>query len=184
MITIEQCMELLTTRHSVRHYTDKQISRADLQTIATAGTYAPSAMNRQTWRFTVTQNKALIAELAAAIGSVLERDNYDLYLPNALIITSNLRDNHNAAEDNACALQNMFLAAHALGIGTVWINQLKGICDDPRIRPILDRMQIPSDHVVCGMCALGYVAGHPRITEKDQTVIHFLEDADDAKQDV
>lgn len=175
MISIEECLELLTTRHSVRHYIDREISLADLRTIASAGTYAPSAMNRQTWQFTVTRNESLIAELAEAISVVLGREGYDMYRPKALIVTSNLRDNHNGPEDNACALQNMFLAAHALGIGTVWINQLKGICDDERIRPILDRMQIPADHVVCGICALGYVAGHPRITVKNQDVIRFID---------
>lgn len=175
MIHIEQCLELLTTRHSVRHYIDKPISVEDLRTIAMAGTYAPSAMNRQTWQFTITRNEALIAELADAIAVVLGREGYDMYRPKALIVTSNLTSNHNAPEDNACALQNMFLAAHALGIGTVWINQLKGICDDPRIRPILDRMQIPADHSVYGICALGYVAGHPRITVKNQEVIRFID---------
>ena len=175
MIDITQCMELLTTRHSVRHYIDKPISIEDLRTIAQAGTYAPSAMNRQTWQFTITRNEELIAGLAKAIEVVLGRENYDMYQPKALIVTSNLRDNHNGPEDNACALQNMFLAAHSLGIGKVWINQLKGICDDERIRPILDKMQIPSDHVVWGMCALGYVAGHPRITVKNQDVINFID---------
>ena len=176
MIGIEACMELLTTRHSVRHYIDKEVSVEDLATIAKAGTYAPSAMNRQTWQFTITRNEALIASLAAAIGEVLGREGYDMYKPKALILTSNLKTNHNAPEDNACALQNMFLAAHALGIGTVWINQLKGICDDARIRPILDKMQIPADHNVYGICALGYVAGHPRITVKNQEVIRFIDE--------
>ncbi len=175
MINIEQCMELLTTRHSVRHYIDKPIAREDLETIARAGTYAPSAMNRQTWLFTITTDKAKIARLAKAIEAVLGREGYDMYQPTAIILTTNLKDNHNAAEDNACALQNMFLAAHALGIGSVWINQLKGICDDERIRPILDDMGIPADHVAYGICALGYVSGHPRITVKNQDVIRFID---------
>ncbi len=175
MTSIEACMELLTTRHSVRHYTGEPISREDLMTIARAGTYAPSAMNRQSWQFTVVTSKDTIQKLSGAIETVLGRENYNMYEPTAIIVTSNLRDNHNGPEDNACALQNMFLAAHALGIGSVWINQLKGICDDPRIRVLLDKMQIPADHVVCGICALGYVAGHPRVTEKNQNVIRFLD---------
>lgn len=178
MITIEQCMELLTTRHSIRKFSDKPICKDDLKTIVSAGTYAPSAKNRQTWQFTVTQNEALIAELCSAIEAVLERKGYDMYCPKALILTSNLRENRHAAEDNACALQNMFLAAHALGIGSVWINQLKGICDDPRIRKVLDKLQIPADHIVCGMCALGYAAEEPRITVKKQEVIKFIDGTD------
>ena len=53
-------------------------------------------------------------------------------------------------------MENIFLAAHSLGIGSVWINQLQGICDDPKVRQILSILEIPADHVVYGMAALGY----------------------------
>ena len=45
------------------------------------------------------------------------------------------------------------------GLGCVWINQLQGICDAPRIRQILDTFHIPADHVVYGMAAMGYKDG-------------------------
>ena len=155
----QDCMELLLTRRSVRRFTSQPISREDLEAIANAAIHAPSAMNRQTWQFTVTQDKAKIARLAKVIGEVLGREGYDIYDPAALIITSNLRSGGFGSEDNACALENIFLAAHALGIGLVWINQLRGICDEPRIRAVLREMQIPDDHVVFGMAALGYADG-------------------------
>ena len=50
----------------------------------------------------------------------------------------------------------LFLAAHSLGIGSVWINQLQDVCDVPAIRQVLDELGIPADHVVYGMAALGY----------------------------
>ena len=156
MMNIDQCMELLTSRHSVRHYIDKEVSKEDLAIIAKAGTYAPSAMNRQSWLFTITRNQALIAELAAAISTVLGREGYDMYQPKAIILTSNLKSNHNAPEDNACALQNMFLAAHSLGIGSVWINQFMDVCDVPEIRSFLNKLGIPENHAVYGTAALGY----------------------------
>lgn len=53
-------------------------------------------------------------------------------------------------------MENIFLAAHSLGIGSVWINQLQGICDEPSIREILNDFGIPADHIVYGMAALGY----------------------------
>jgi nitroreductase len=59
-------------------------------------------------------------------------------------------------EDNACALQNIFLAAHSFGVGSVWINQIRDICDSERIRPILTELHIPADHIIYGMAALGY----------------------------
>lgn len=79
-----------------------------------------------------------------------------MYQPEILIIPSNQRDNPHGKEDNACAMENIFLAAHSLGIGSVWINQLQGICDEPSIREILNDFGIPADHIVYGMAALGY----------------------------
>ena len=43
-----------------------------------------------------------------------------------------------------------------MGIGSVWINQLQGICDEPEIRAVLRELHIPEDHVVYGLAALGY----------------------------
>ena len=63
------------------------------------------------------------------------------------------------------------LAAHSFGIGSVWINQLRTLCDDPEVRALLDEFEIPSDHVVYGMAALGYPAdatqkGNPTKSER------------------
>ena len=77
------------------------------------------------------------------------------------IIPSNEKSSPFGKEDNACALENIFLAAHSFGIGSVWINQLQGICDAPAIRAVLDELEIPADHVVYGMAALGYPAEAP-----------------------
>lgn len=51
---------------------------------------------------------------------------------------------------------------HIFGIGSVWINQLRTLCDDPEVRALLDEFEIPSDHVVYGMAALGYPADAPK----------------------
>lgn len=59
------------------------------------------------------------------------------------------------------ALENIFLAAHALGIGSVWINQLNGICDEPAVRAVLTKLKIPENHIVWGMAALGYAEAKP-----------------------
>lgn len=45
--------------------------------------------------------------------------------------------------DCACALQNIFLAAKSLGIGSCWINQLGQTCDDPDVRAFLTGLGIP-----------------------------------------
>lgn len=138
---MNETLNTLMTRRSVRAFqTEKQISREDLQTIVDAGRYAPSAMNRQTWTFVVMQNQEQIQSLARAVGKALGRDaGYNFYLPNALILCANdLSANPMGVQDCACALENMFLAAHSLGIGSVWINQLYDTCNEPGSPPPAD----------------------------------------------
>lgn len=171
---MNQVMEALLNRRSIRAFEEKPIPREEIEQIVEAGRYAPSGMGRQTWKFTVVVNREKIQKLAAAIEKVLERENYNMYAPEVLIIPSNEKTSKFGKEDNACALENIFLAAYSFGIGSVWINQLQDICDDPQIRAILDEFEIPSDHVVYGMAALGYPAMDPKQPNKIGKV-HFVE---------
>ncbi len=159
---MNQTIETILTRRSTRKFLEKPIPEADLKLIAEAALCAPSGKNGQTWKFTVVENRQMIEKLARAIEVALGRPGYDMYRPQTLIIPSNQRDSVYGKEDNACALENIFLAAHSLGIGSVWINQLQNICDEPVIRQVLDELAIPADHVVYGLAALGYGDGEPK----------------------
>lgn len=83
-----------------------------------------------------------------------------------LVIVSNEPTRWWAPMDCACALQNIFLAAKSLGIGSCWINQLGQTCDDPDVRAFLTRLGIPENHCVYGCAALGYAPADAPIKEK------------------
>lgn len=154
-------MENLLTRRSVRAFEKREIPAAELNQILKAAQYAPSGMNRQTWQFTAVTDREKIRLLAAEIEKELGRKGYNMYEPQVLIIPSNEKDSPFGMEDNACALENIFLAAHSFGIGSVWINQLRDIADQPSIRSLLHNWGIPDNHTVYGMAALGYPAPAP-----------------------
>lgn len=166
---MNEVMKNILTRRSVRKFTDEPIPKELLEELADAARHAPSGVGKQTWKFTVITNKDMIRRLADTIGAVLGRSGYDMYKPTAILMPSNLRDSIWGKEDNACALENVFLAAHSYGIGSVWINQMQNICDDPAIRALLDEMGVPADHVVYGMAALGYPAPDAPIREIKRT---------------
>jgi nitroreductase len=166
-------IENILSRRSIRSFTEEPLKESDLELIVEAARHAPSGMNRQTWQFTVLTNQEIIKELANAIAEVLDREGYCFYKPQALIIPSNKQDSAWGRDDNACALQNIFLSAHSLGIGSVWINQLCGICHNEKIRPILSKIGIPEDHIVYGLAALGYPKAEGKIHER-QGVVKFI----------
>lgn len=154
-------IENILTRRSIRSFTEKEIPENELNDILKSAVYAPSGMNKQTWQFTAICSKQKIKNIADVIGKVLNRDGYDFYNPSVLILASNEKDSIWGKEDNACALENIFLAAHSYGIGSVWINQLQNICDKPEVRSILKDFEIPDNHVIYGAAALGYAAENP-----------------------
>ena len=168
-------INLIKTRRSIRSFTDKPIPEAELAQIAETAVLAPSARNSQKWLFTVVTKREQIQKLAKAVGKCLDRgDDYDFYNPTAVIITTYERDYRFGPVDCACAIENMFLAAHSLGIGSVWINQLIDCYDEPEVRSILDSFGIPADHIAGGMVALGYPSGEPRNVEKKFELINWV----------
>lgn len=171
---MNEVLENIQLRRSVRAYTEQQVSLEDLNLILKAATCAPSGMNYQTWRFTAIQDTAILKELNEQIKGAFTRseemrlqerghnESYCCYYQApTLVIVSNDPTQWWAGMDCACALQNIFLAATSLGISSCWINQLGQTCDDPQVRAFLTRLGIPESHRVYGCAALGYAASVP-----------------------
>lgn len=173
---MNECIQNLLTRRSIRAFTDAPIEREKLELIAKCAIYAPSGMNRQTWQFTVVDDRAAIDALAQAVGKAAGMgEDYCFYRPTAVIIASNDRTSRHGCPDCSCGLENIFLAAHSLGIGSVWINQLNATCDTPEVRSRLSALGVPDNHVVYGMAALGYPAQEGRKPDKNEKAIHFYQ---------
>ena len=169
-------IKCLLERRSIRSFKKQKIAKEDLETIVKTAYHAPSAMNRQTWQFTVVQNEEIIEELAECLRVELNRDKgYNFYKPDALILCSNDRDNPHGVEDCAVAMENIMLSSYALGIGSVWINQFKGVCDSLKVREKLDKIGVPKNHLVWGTAALGYASDDAkRNLEKNSNVVKWV----------
>ncbi len=155
---MNETMNSILSRRSVRAFSPDPIPDDVLTDIVDAALHAPTAKNHQSWKFTVITNKDVIEKLRQVIGEAFNNPNYTLHDPAAVIITSNQADFELSKEDNACALENIFIAAQSYGVGSCWINQMRNICSDPGPRAFLDEIAVPADHNVYGMAILGYPA--------------------------
>lgn len=168
----------ILTRRSVREFREEEIPREYLDMILKCGYYAPSGHNMQTWRFTVVRGKKEIGHFKEVAGCAAREKKvqfYGLNQPDTLIIISNDRRNADGIQDSSCAAQNMMLAANSYGIGSVWINVLMTICDEPEVRALLRSYGVPDSHLVWATVAMGYPAQEGKLLAKKTDVIRWVE---------
>ena len=169
-------LELIKTRRSTRSFTPEQISRNQLEQILEAGAWAPSGNSFQGWHFCALYNKEQVARLARLIRDTLQlEDNYCFYGAPTLIIVSYLKRHPHAWLDGAAAVENMLLAAHGLGLGSCWINQLRSCCDEPDIRSLLTEFGVPDKHMVIASVALGHIAEPTPPKPRKERIINIIE---------
>lgn len=150
----------IMTRRCIRAFKPEQITEGELSVLLEAGLAAPTSRNRQNTIFTVLQGDAL-----KRIDAVISRPEIPSFYYKAptLIMVSAPEDHWLGDCDCAVALENMLLAAHAIGLGAVWINQVRREgAVEPEIRAYYDSLGLPSDHVAYGAVAVGYPAAGPR----------------------
>lgn len=165
----------MLTRRSVRRFEDKKVPRELLETVVKAGIFAPTANHIETHRFTVVTDDKILASLVSAIAAATGKGaGYSFYDPAAFVMASDARDNHNGLANCACALENMMLASHALGLGSVWINQFKLVCDDSAVRALLRSLEVPDDHIVWGCLSIGYPAEESAEHCKDESAVRWF----------
>lgn len=118
-----EVFEAIYNRRSVRDFTDQPVSGEQVMEILKAGSWAPSGLNNQPWRFVVVRDNGRRGDLA-------KLTHYRRILEQAPVAVAVFVDHsamYNATKDHqavgAC-LQNMLLAAHAMGLGAVWLGEI------------------------------------------------------------
>ena len=170
-------IDCIHARRSTRQFTDQQIEPEYLDALLDAAIWAPSGGNNQTWLFTAIQKKDALLKLNELVREGFQtwvpdddypgkhrakekskQPNYNFY-HNAptLIIASNRPNYENAMADCSLALQNIFLTAQSLGLGSCYINQLHWLRDDQPLRAYLAELGIPKEHTICSSAAIGYI---------------------------
>ena len=74
MVSEDALLALMRDRRSIRRYLDRPVPREALYRLLEAARWAPSAHNRQPWRFAVLEDAARRASLAAAMGERFRAD--------------------------------------------------------------------------------------------------------------
>lgn len=164
-------MEAIRTRRSIRKYQDKPVEEEKLRAVLDAARLAPSWANMQCWRFVVVKDAAMrgrISELSY-VESYFAPKGYKANpalkaLAQAPVVivacadpdqSGDLGEQYYYLADVGIAVQNLMLAAHAQGLGSVFV----GVFDEEKLRELLG---IPPNIRIVGLFPLGYPEGEPK----------------------
>jgi nitroreductase len=166
-----EALEAIRTRRSVRKYSDQPVEPEKLQAVLEAVQQAPSWSNRQCWNLVVVEDQEVrekISELSfvesffAAYGYKTNPAQKALAQAPIVIVacadplqSGDLRGEQYFMADMGIATENLMLAAHDLGLGSVFV----GVFDEEQLKTLLD---IPPHIRIVGLFPLGYPAGEAK----------------------
>ena len=138
-----EAMEALYSRRSIRKYTTGPISEKLLRDILEAAMSAPSAGNQQPWHFIIINDRKILDQVPTFHPhSQMVRE-----APVAVLVCGDLKLEKHAGywvQDCAAATENLLLAAHAKGLGSVWVGIFPR---EERVEGFRKLLSIP-DHVI------------------------------------
>lgn len=122
-----ETMQSILTRRSYKMFDGRPIDDEALDTIVTAGLYAPTGMNRQPWHFTVIKSREMLEKVGEARRAIplpqglpAAAAKLDPMRNAPVMILVSAKDGMTSAQDCCLAMENMFIAAASLGIMSGW----------------------------------------------------------------
>lgn len=152
-------LDVLLTRRSVRAYKPDPVPTALLEEVLRAGTYAPTGGGRQSPVLVAVTDRAARDEISRLNAAVMGKDTDPYYGAPVLVLALADPASSTWVEDASCALENMMLAAHALGLGSVWVHREREIFDSEAGKALLRAWGLPETLRGVGSIALGYASG-------------------------
>ena len=149
-------LKCLKERRSIRKYKKQQITDQELEQILEAGTYAPTAMGRQSPILVVVQDPETIQQLSKMNAAVMGADGDPFYGAPTVVIVLADRTIPTYVEDGSLVMGNLMNAAFSLGVNSCWINRAREVFDTEEGKALLKKWGIQGDYAGIGNCILGY----------------------------
>jgi nitroreductase len=156
--------EALRDRRSIRKYKPDPVPRELVEQVVDCARLAPTANNVQPWEFVVVTD----AGKRQAIADLTDWGKFIASAPVCVVVLC--KDTKYYLEDGCAALENLMVAAHALGLGTCWVAGDK----KDYAGKVPEMLGAPAGYKLIGLVSLGYPGEHPkRPKRKLSEVLHW-----------
>jgi len=155
-------LDAIRTRRSIRKYQDKPVPEELIEKLLAAAMYAPSACNAQPWQFVLLQDRKLLRE----VPKIHPYAAMAAQAPLAILVCGDTSLEISPgywAIDCSAAVENLLLAAHALGLGAVWTGVYP---QQDRVEGFRRLLGLPKNVIPHSLIPLGYPAEQPPQEER------------------
>ncbi len=167
---MEENLQLLYKRRSIRKYKDKPIEEEKIKAILKAAMLAPSAGNQQPWHFIIIKDKQVMEK-------IMDVHPYSKMLKDAPLAIAVLGDKslekHKDfwVQDCSASTQNILLACEALGLGAVWLGVYPHMDRYEGVKKVLN---IPENVYPLSIVSIGYPDEEKPMPDRyDESRIHY-----------
>ena len=166
---MNEIINAMKERRSIRKFKPEMPAKADLDQIIEAGLYAANGRGMQGAIIIAVTDKAArdkLSDTNRKIGGWEEGFDPFYGAPAVLIVLGN-KDISTGIYDGSLVMGNLMLAAHSLGLGSIWIHRAKEEFEMPEYKKLLDDLGIKGNWEGVGHCAIGYIDGDaPKAAER------------------
>ena len=174
---MNEIIKAMIERRSIRKFKSDMVSKEDINKIIEAGLYAANGMGRQAVITVAVTDKKLrdkIAEDNRKIGGWDEGFDPFYNAPVILIVLAE-KDWRNRVYDGSLVIGNMMLAAHSLGLGSIWIHRAKEEFETEEYKKLLKDIGVEGEWEGIGHCAIGYIDGEiPKPAPRKEKRVYFV----------
>lgn len=152
-------LQALKERRSVRKYKADMVPQELIDQVINAGLYAASGHGTQEVIIVAVTNKEVRDKLAQMNREILGTSSDCFYGAPVVLVVLGPKSNKLTPYDGSLVMGNLMQAAHAVGLGSCWINRAKEEFDSEEGKQLLKEWGIEGEYEGVGHCILGYTDG-------------------------
>lgn len=153
---MKSTLEDLKTRRAVRSYNDQPVTREELDAVLEAGIWAPTAMGAQRACVVAVTNKAERDAISQLNAAVMGNDGDPFYGAPVVVVVFADGTWPMAVKDGSLIMGNLLNAAHAIGLGSCWIDRAEPVFATEEGKALMKKWGVPEGYVGVGNCILGH----------------------------
>ena len=169
-------LSCMLTRSSVKKYKSDPVPQELIEKIIEAGLAAPSGLNKQSPIILAVTDKQVRDELSKinAGQDPFRRADPFYNAPCVLVVLAD-KNVFTYSYDGPLVMENMMLAAHALGLGACWIHRAKETFEQPEWQTFLKKLGIEGEYEGIGNCVIGYPDGDvPAVKPRKENRVYYV----------